>query len=411
MSAHWHERSTCRLCGSGDLEVVIPLAATPPADHYVTATDLGRVQDSYPLDVRLCRDCGHAQLGVVVDPRHLYGDYIYVTSSSPGLDDHFARYAASVLERYPVASGGTVVDVGSNDGSLLRHFAGHGLRVLGVEPARRIAEQASAAGVETIAAFLDGATARTIVARTGGAALVTANNVFANVDDLDDFTTAVATMLRPDGLFIVETSYLVDLVRNMVWDTIYHEHLSYFTVTPLVRFFESHGLHLVHAERVGTKGGSVRVFVAKDARKVDPSVAAMAAEERACGIATPERFTAFMTVIEDRKAQLVDLVERAATEGRVVDGYGASNTTTTLLYHYGIGPLIRQLIDDNPIKQGRYSPGLHIPVVPFDGLRRMPPDDVLIIAWRFANAITPKVRRVLPPGARVIVPLPEVTVD
>src|SRR5262249_4776634 len=229
--------------------------------HYVTAERLNVPQPTFAMTLMMCADCGLAQLPDVVDPEILYRDYIYNTSISLGLVQHFERYAAAVLERVAPAAGSLVVDIGSNDGTLLGAFQRRGMRVLGVDPARDVARKATAAGLETVNAFFSPQLAAELQRDRGGAAIITANNVFANVDDLDEFVDGIRTLLAPDGVFVFETGYFPDLVRQHIIDNIYQEHLSYYGAKPLAAFFPKHGMNLVAMEHEPTKGGSIRGFV------------------------------------------------------------------------------------------------------------------------------------------------------
>ena len=220
LAAAVYRRSTCRLCGAGDLELVLHLTPTAPADAYVSGHCLDQVQQTYPLDLFLCHACGHAQLLDVVDPEVLFGTYIYVTTSSPGLVEHFRQYADEVLARTGSVKGALVIDIGSNDGTLLRFFEARGLRVLGVDAAREIAQKATKSGIETIPSFFTSQLARQIKAARGAAAIVTANNVFAHADGLTDIADGIRALLAPDGIFVFEVSYLVDLIQGMVFDYI-----------------------------------------------------------------------------------------------------------------------------------------------------------------------------------------------
>src|SRR4051812_29843298 len=253
-------RTTCRMCGSGDLPLILGMTPTPPGDHYVSAAALNEPQPAYPLDLVMCATCGLAQLADVVDPELLYRDYIYNTSISLGLSQHFDRYAETVVGRTGTPAGSLVVDIGSNDGTLIRAFAARGMRVLGVDPAREQARTATEAGFETLPTFFSAALGGDLRRDRGPASIVTANNVFANVDDLDDLMNGVRQLLAPDGVFVFETGYFPDLVRQRIIDNIYQEHLSYYAVKPLVRFFARHGLELVSVDHEPTKGGSIRGF-------------------------------------------------------------------------------------------------------------------------------------------------------
>ena len=403
-----YQRTTCRLCGDRRLACVLPLAASPIGDAYVSREELAAAQERYPVDLYLCRACGHAQLGHVIDPEVLYRDYLYVTNSSLGLVEHFERYAEEVLRSVAPPAGSLVIDVGSNDGALLRAFKQHGLRVLGVDPARQIAVAATAAGIETLPDYLTQELARSIRSTHGPAALVTANNVFANVDDLAAFTEAVRALLAPDGVFVFEVFYLADLIRNMVFDFIYHEHLDYHSIKPLHAFFQRHGMALIGVQRVPVKCGSIRctVQLAGGSRPVSPSVAAHLAEESQMGLHEPALFETFAAKIDAAHRQVIALVRQLQAQGKTIAGYGASVTATALIYQFGLGDALSFLLDDNPAKQHRFSPGLHLPVLQAQALYERKPEVVMILAWRYAQPILKQHQRYLEKGGQVIVPLP-----
>jgi len=300
-----HRRTACRACDGHDLEMILSLKPSPIGDAFVTSDDLNVSQASYPLNLYMCKGCGLAQLLDVIDPKILYGQYIYVTSSSSGLSDHFQTYAHSVINRCKLKPGSMVIDLGSNDGTLLRHFQQRGMNVLGVEPAAHIAVQATAAGIMSIADFFTLDLAKNIVAKHGHAKLITANNVFANIDDLMSWVAAVDVLMGKDGVFVFESYYLADLVQNMVFDFIYHEHLSSFSVRPMKFMFERIGLELVAVERIATKGGSLRYFVQRSSGplKKDGSVVKMLALEEKMGLYRKETFTTYAHKINVLKEQ------------------------------------------------------------------------------------------------------------
>ncbi len=404
-----HQRSDCRACGSTDLEMVFALKPTPVGDDYVTADRLAEVQPSYPIDTYLCRQCGLAQIIDVIDPDVLYGNYIYVTQSSPGLNTHFQGYAERVVQRCAVAPGSLVIDLGSNDGTLLRSFKSLGMKVLGVEFAAHIAEQATANGIETIGKFFERGLAKELVASHGHARVVTANNVFANIDDLRSWVDGVNELLAADGVFVFESYYLSDVIDNMVFDFIYHEHLSSFSVKPMQMLFQSVGLELVAVERVATKGGSLRYFVQRPHGPVqqDGSVAGLLAEEDAKGLYRKETYDAYAARIDGLKQETLTFLRRAKREGKSVAGFGASITCTTLIYHFEIGQYLDYLVDDNAAKQGRFSPGWHLPVLPSVALYERKPDYVIVLAWRFAEQFINKNQAYLDQGGVFMVPVPE----
>ena len=322
MTATHHRRDTCRLCGSRNLAVALHYAPTPPADAYVSFEHRDVVQELYPLDLYLCQDCGFSQLCDVISADSIYVDYIYETKSSLGLVDHFNRYANSVLEHIKPPPRALVIDLGSNDGTLLRAFKERGMTVLGVDPAREIARAATQSGVETLPEFFTPDLSRRIPLERGGAAIVTANNIFANVDELGEFTDSVRSLLSPDGVFIFKSYYLGDLIENMVFDFIYHEHLSSFSVAPLVGFFRRHGMELIDAQRVPTKGGSLRytVQLAGGPRPISPSIGQLLAEEERRGLGRIETFKAFSARIR-RRERGTDRLARQVKERRQNDGW------------------------------------------------------------------------------------------
>jgi len=407
-------RDTCRLCGSRDLQLVLAMTPTPPGDHYVTADAVNEQQPAYPLDLAMCGECGLAQLSDVVDPELLYRNYIYNTSISLGLVQHFDRYAESVVTRVSAPPGSLMLDIGSNDGTLLRAFARRGLQVLGVDPAREVARKATEAGLETVPSFFSAALAADLKRERGPAAIITANNVFANVDDLDDLVDGIRQLLTPDGVFVFETGYFPDLVRQRIIDNIYQEHLSYYSVKPLLRFFPRHGMELVAVEHEPTKGGSIRGFVQLASRRnggLGPGVLhELVQQESAGSFDRPEALGSFGEGVQQLRSELVALVAGLCAEGRMVAGYGASVGVTTLLYYFDMSRALSFVVDDNPVRHGRFTPGQHIPVLPSSALYDRKPDDVVLLAWRYAEPIMSRHEAYQRAGGRFILPLPEVSV-
>lgn len=405
-------RTSCRLCGSKRLQPVLTLTPTPLADSYIPRERLSEPQPVYPLELHLCGDCGFTQMLDVVLPQVIYVDYLYETKTSLGLSEHFRSYAADVASRAGIKPGSLAVDIGSNDGTLLEAFKAQGMKVLGIDPAREIARRATARGVETWPELFDAALARRVVAERGRAAVVTVNNLFANVDDLMGMTDGIREILADDGVFVFESFYLADLIKNMVFDFIYHEHISYFSVRPLEKFFRQHGLELIDAQRVPTKGGSLRYTVQRTGgpRRASAALAQLSAEEREQGLDSPGCFRAFAARIDQSKSELTSLLRQLKADGKSIAGYGASATTTTLLYHYGIGGLLDFIVDDNPQRQNLFSPGLHIPIVSSQALLERKTDYVVLIAWRYVDPIIKKLGAYEAAGGHFIVPLPETKV-
>lgn len=407
-----YRRKDCRLCHSVDLDVVLKLSPTPLADAYVPATHLSEPQPSFPLDLYLCRKCGFAQLLDVVQPKAIYLDYLYETVSSLGLVEHFHAYAEDVLSRIRPPQGSLVIDVGSNDGTLLKSFQKRGMKVLGIDPAGEIARRATKAGVETVAEFLTVPLAHKLRQERGPAAIVTANNVIANIDDLDEVAAAIRELLAPDGVFVFESYYLGDLVRNTVFDFLYHEHISSFAVKPLERFLGRHDMELVDVLRVPTKGGSLRYTIqrAGGPRKASLTVAELKALESEQGLDRPEIFRELNARIESAKHATLQLLRPLKSEGNRIVGYGASATSTTLIYHFELGELLDYLVDDNPAKHGLFSPGRHIPVLPSEVIYERRPDYAVVLAWRYYEPILRRHSKFVGNGGRFIVPMPELRV-
>jgi SAM-dependent methyltransferase len=389
------------------------MKASPIGDAFVPAARLGQAQDLYPLDLYLCMDCGHVQNLDVVNPDVLFRDYIYTTSSSNALVDHFRRYAADIVARQEAKQGSLVVEIGSNDGSLLKFFKAQGLRVLGIDPARDIARKASEAGVETLPEFFTSSLATAVRQAHGAATIVCANNVFAHADDLADIVRGIRDVLADDGVFVFEVSYLVDIVDDYLFDTIYHEHVSYHSVSTLSAFFARMGMQLIDVQRNTSKGGSIRGFAQRlpeGKRPVQSVVDELIALEQSRGFNQLPLYRDYAMQIDQRKAALVRFLDGALADGKLVAGYGASTTTTTLMWHFELTRKLAFVADDNPVKYGMYCPACHIPVVPSGELYVRRPDYVVILAWQYAPVIMKRHERFIKDGGQFLVPLPELQV-
>ncbi len=413
MDTDYYHRDNCRLCGDNGLAKVLSLAPAPLANAFVTREHLAREQRRYPLDLWLCKECGHLQLLDVVDPRILYEHYVYVSGTSPVFVRHFEEYANFLTGRFPIAGGSLAVDIGSNDGTLLRFLKERGYRVLGIDPAQEIGEASRRAGIPTLTEFFTPQLAREILAEHGHAGFITANNVIAHIDDLAAVMRGVEILLAPDGVFSFEVSYLADVLEKTLFDTIYHEHIDYHSVGPLAGFFRRCGLELIEAIRVDTHGGSLRGVVqrAGGPRKRGPSVQEAIEMEGRMGLRKEETFRAFSVHIEKLGRELGTLLGRLKSEGKRIAGFGAPAKATTLMYQFGLdASMIEFMIDDSPLKQGRFSPGMHIPVLPAQALYERRPDYVVILAWNFAAPIMAKHQKFRDGGGRFIVPLPAIEV-
>lgn len=406
-------KDACRLCGSRRLELVLPILPSAIGDAFVGPDQLNEPQATYPLATYLCLDCGHLQNLDVVNPEMLFRDYTYRTSVSLGLVEHFRQYAAAVTARVGLTPGALVVEIGSNDGSLLKAFKAHGLRVVGVDPARGIAAAATADGIPTVPEFFTSSRAEEIREQHGAASLMCANNVFAHADGIADIVAGIRGLLTDDGVFVFEVSYIVDMIDALVFDTIYHEHVSHHALIPLEKFLNRFDLALFDVERAATKGGSIRGFVqvlSKGTRPRSERLLAMMREEERRGITRPEIYRDFFAAIEARKRDALAYLDGAIAAGKRIAAYGASTTTTTLMYHFELGSRIDFIVDDNPLKQGTFSPGLHIPVLNSSELYVRKPDIVVILAWIYAEPILKRNQAFIDAGGRFVIPLPELRI-
>ena len=394
---------------------MLSLGKTPLANAFVPESARGTPQPVFPLDLHLCLQCGHLQLLEVVTPEKLFRDYVYVSGTSPVFIQHFREYAEQVIRIAGLQPGDQVIDIGSNDGTLLGFFQQKGMRVLGLDPARKIAGEAARKGIPTLPEFFTPVLAERLRREGWQPAVITANNVFAHADDLTGIAEGVRRLLRTDGVFLFEVSYLLDVFQKGLFDTIYHEHLSYHAVKPLVPFFQRNGLRLTDALRVESHGGSLRGVVRTEASgsAVQPGVRQRIAEEEETGLFRPEAYQGFSRKISERGEALKRLLLKLKGEGKRIVGFGAPAKATTLMYHFGLGPdLLEAIIDDSPWKQGLYSPGHHIPVVPASRLAdpAQRPDYCLILAWNFADSIIRKHEAFRKSGGHFIVPLPELEI-
>jgi SAM-dependent methyltransferase len=414
MNVTMRRRSGCRLCGSSRLEKGFSLTPTPPANAFVPQAALSTPQITFPLDVYLCLDCGHLQLIDVIDPRVLFEHYVYVSGTSPSFVAHFQSYAEQTIEQLGLKPGDLVVDVGSNDGTLLSFFKEAGMRVIGIDPAIEVADLANKKGIDTINDFFTASLARDIVDKHGPAALITANNVFAHADDLQGILEAVRCLLSPSGAFVFEVSYLVDVYQNVLFDTIYHEHLDYHRVEPIRRFFKRNDMILFDSQRVSSHGGSLRGYaaLAESGRSESANVSDLIKLEQQLKLGAIDTYREFAQQIDRRRLELTALIRGLKDAGKKIAAYGAPAKATTFMYHFGLGAdVIDFIVDDSPLKQGLYSPGLHIPVLPAQAMYDKRPDYVVVLAWNFADAIIQKHVSFSIDGGRFIVPFPNLKVE
>jgi novobiocin biosynthesis protein NovU/D-mycarose 3-C-methyltransferase len=408
-AASLRRRTQCRACGGSALSRFLDLGHQPLANAFLRSESEFAAEARYPLEVFVCDDCALVQLLHVVDPDILFRDYIYVTGTSETMARHNARYADTVIALCGLSDRDLVVEVASNDGSLLANFAGRGVRTLGVEPARNIAALARQRGIDTVDEFFDTDTAHRLRASHGPARCVIGNNVLAHVDDTLGFLKGMAALLAPGGLVIVEVPYLADMLHRLEYDTVYHEHLCYFSVSALVRLCERAGLCVRRVDRFPVHGGSIRLYagLASESREHDRDVMAMTAAERRDGLASTPRFVQFARDVAANRTALLALLEQLRADGKRVAAYGAPAKGNTLLNYCGIHTdLVPYTVDRSPHKVGRFTPGMHLPVLPVDEVERRRPDYLLLLAWNFAEEIMTQQSAHRSRGGRFIVPIP-----
>ena len=406
-------RNTCRLCNKANLKLAFSLEPTPPANAFVDKQKISINQDCYPLDVFFCKDCKHVQLLDVVDSKILFEDYVYVSGTSPVFVKHFEEYANFLIENYLQNKKSLVIDIGSNDGTLLSFFKEKGVKVLGVDPAKEISSKANSNGIETLNNFFTFEFSKLIQKKYGRAEIITANNVFAHVNDMKDLINGIKNLLAPNGIFVFEVSYLVDVIQKNLFDMIYHEHLSYHSVIPLIKFFKDNEMELIEVIRVDSHGGSLRGIVQmKDgARKIGDSVKHCIDLEKEIEIEQFETYVKFFHKINKERNELQKLLQRLKNDKKSIVGFGAPAKATTFLYHFAVKPeVIEYIIDDSPLKQGLFTPGMHIPIYSSKKLYEKNPDYVIILAWNFAESIMKRHQKIKDLGGHFIIPLPELKV-
>ena len=380
----------CRICGSDNLLSYLDLGRTPLANAYLKESQLGEPEFSEELCLQLCRRCGLSQLTKVVHPDLMFRDYLYVSATTATIRTHFADLARAAAKASQAGEGDVAIDIASNDGTLVKAFKDAGLRALGVDPAENLAAEANAAGLRTECAYWDRGTAERLVAELGQARVITACNVFAHADDLHSFMDAVGCALASGGLFIIEAPYAIDFIEKSEFDTAYHEHLSYLSVTPVQTLMQQHGFSVVDCEYFPEiHGGTMRYFCARPGeRAAGPRVAEALNREKHFGIAEPAVYEAFARSVRDNRQVLRDLLGRLRAEGKIIWAYGASAKGNTLMNFFGLTKAeVPCAVDDNPKKWSYHTPGAQMKIVSPERLKSDKPDCLLLLAWNFEKEI------------------------
>lgn len=399
----------CRICKNKNLKKVIDLGTSPPANEFLKKSALNKEERFFPLAVNFCSKCGLLQLTHVVSPKLLFGNYVYVSSTSPVFIKHFEDYASDVVKRLDLKKGELVVDLGSNDGILLKPFKKLGMKILGIDPAKAIAKKATKEGLETLLYFFDQNVAKKILKKYGEVSVMTANNVFAHINDIDEIIKGFKLMTHANGVFVMEAPYLIDFIQKNLFDLIYHEHLSYYSIRPLMEFFKRHNMQLFDVQYVPVHGGSIRIYAKKSQGKykVAKIVNDLVKKELKLKLDKADTFIKFSDKIEANKQKLIKILKDLKTKNKKIVAYGAPAKGNTLLNYFKIGPkTLDFVVDDSSYKQGLYTPGTHLIVVSSSMLKENKPDYIFILAWNFAEPIMNKLSDFKKNGGHFIIPVP-----
>jgi SAM-dependent methyltransferase len=400
--------TACRSCGGTDLAGILSLGRTPLADRLVSEAMLGESDPMAPLDVVFCRNCALVQITETVPPEILFGgDYPYFSSVSTTLLAHSRTNARELIDRLRLDAESLVVEIASNDGYMLRNFTECGIPVLGIDPAKDPAAAANAAGIPTLHDFFGRELAHRLVAQGRRADLVIANNVLAHVADLNGLVEGIATILKSGGYAVLEMPYVADLIDHCEFDTIYHQHLCYFSLTALDHLFRRHGLVIGEVRRLSIHGGSLRLYAGRHL-EAGPSVRALLSVEKARGLDRIDAYAAFAARVEAVRERLLAMLEERKARGDRIVAYGAAAKATTLLAYCGLGQeTLDYVVDRNPYKHGRYMGGNRLPILPTERLLEDQPDTVLLLPWNLADEILAQEAEYLSRGGEFIVPIPE----
>ena len=403
-------KPACRLCGRLLVRTFVDLGMSPLCETFLTTEQLDQVEPFYPLHVRICDECLLVQLEAYVPAEEIFQDYAYFSAYSDSWVAHAATYTDLVVDRFGLGPQSLVMELASNDGYLLQHFVRRGIPALGIDPAANVAEAARERGVETIVDFFDSRLAQQLVAQGRRPDLIAANNVLAQVPPLNDFVAGIETVLAPHGVATIEVPHIVRLIEGMQFDTIYHEHYSYFSLTTLVRLCSDHGLEVFDVEELASHGGSLRVYVKRrgdERHEIQPGVARVLDEEATGGYDTVEGYAGFSRRVEEVKWSLLELLIRLRRDGKQIVGYGAPGKGNTLLNYCGIRTdLLDYTVDRNPYKHGKHLPGTQIPIYAPKRIDETRPDYILVLPWNLKREIMEQLAYVRDWGAHLIVPIP-----
>ena len=412
MNTQSTDLATCLVCGVRDVEVVLDLGVTALANKFLSTDELKLPEPSFPLRLGYCPACGHVQLADRVPPAMMFDDYLYMSSLSETLVRHLHSLARVVTSWRGLGANDLVLDVGCNDCTLLEGFRKCGVKILGIDPAQNLAAIARDKGVTVVTGYFGAATAREIRSKHGPLSAITATNVFPHIPNLADFMSGVDAALDANGVLVIEAHYLLDMLEQAAFDTIYHEHVSFWSLAAMQRLFGAHGFEVVDCERLPIHHGQLRVFVQrKGVRKPTAAVANLLAAEQMAGIPGKNALVRFAEQARAVQTGLRKIVADIKASGKRVAGYGAPAKGSTLISFAGLGPKdILWIADKSPLKQGRYTPQTHIPVVPTDRILADMPEYLVLFAWNFAEEIMAQQGEYRRRGGKFILPVPEVRI-
>jgi hypothetical protein len=406
--------ASCRFCGAGLRRTFVDLGMSPLCQTCPSPEDLKRGEMYYPLNAYVCDKCFLVQLEEFESPENIFGEYAYFSSYSDSWLKHAENYCNKMIAEWALNDQSFVVEIASNDGYLLQYFAQRNVPVLGVEPAANVAQVAVKKGIPTLVKFFGSQVARELVAEGRSADLVLGNNVLAQVPDLNDFVEGLKILLKPEGILTLEFPHLLRLIEHNEFDTIYHEHFSYFSVLTSVQILEAHGMKLFDVEELPTHGGSLRLYACRmenSKQEIQPNVARLIAEEEEAGLRSPEGYENFRRQVKQTKVDLVEFLMRSSLDGKSVAGYGAPGKSATLLHYCGIGKdWIEYTVDRSAYKQGRFLPGTRIPIYHPDRIRETKPDYVVILPWNLKDEIMGQLHYIREWGGRFVVPIPKLAI-
>lgn len=404
--------TSCRACKGQSLYMFLPLGLHPLANGFLEKDRLTESEALFPLDVYVCLDCGLIQIRDSV-PQGFFRNYVYVPSAASIMHNHFAGFADALTGKYLALPDSFVIDIGCNDGLFLKCLKDRGVRTLGIDPATNIIEMARDKGLEIINEYFNPEIAGEVKEKYGPAAAVITTNTFHHIDDLDSFTEGVTILLDENGIFVIELPYALEIVKQNEFDGIYHEHVSQFTVKSLVDLFQRFDMEVFHVDLLEIHGGSMRAFARRKigSNSVSSVVSELLARETENRLLSASTYDAFRERVEGNKETLVTLLQKLKAEGKRLAGYGASARGNTLLNYYGIGTdLLDYIVDKNSLKQGLYTPGMHIPVFAAEKILEDKPDYVLVVAWNFAEEIIDQQAQYRGLGGNFILPIPELRI-